>query len=187
MASRYNFIKQATVRDPYRIGNTRRCYQRATRSDFQFIRLGYAQPSCARSKIDSIVSGDERKYCVGLFSLPCSFPSDESERGNRSRDYDSGFARSSAPPACKGRNSRRVIPRLSLSRRDAFNILVRCAGNDLITIRLRDASLARFVARLCATDRELIRAVMATMLELLAKQAERRGGSADLPLLAPRD
>lgn len=65
----------------------------------------------------------------------------------------------------------------SMSCGGAFNILLHYAGNGLITIRLRDASsFTRFVASgCCATDRELICAVMATMLELLARQVKRIG------------
>lgn len=52
-----------------------------------------------------------------------------------------------------------------------FNILLHYAGNDLITIRLHDASsFTRFVASgCCTTDRELICAVMATITRTITR------------------
>lgn len=69
--------------------------------------------------------------------------------------HDTDFTSCNFTPCCGG----------------VFNILLHYAGNDLITIRLRDvSSFTRFVASgCCTTDRELICAVMATITWTIAR------------------
>lgn len=106
--------------------------------------------SRARSKLGLIVWRRAKIPCAREFISPCSFfRARKRERGNGRRRLLGDFASS----ACSEARGEFRVAQFRVSHcRDALNILVRCAGNDLITIRLRDASLARFVARLRARN-----------------------------------